>query len=111
MGGTHIRLEGWLLHASSQTLEVQLLEEGVLLHLAGTTPTTPQALSRVLAEELQQGRASQGDLWRGVPSPGPGQPGLPPAAIPGSRASGPVGKSAQSTPQAPPSPAAPPPPA
>lgn len=52
MGGTHIRLEGWFLHAGSQTLEVQLLEEGVLLHLTGTTPTTTQTLSRVLAEEL-----------------------------------------------------------
>lgn len=52
MGGTHIRFEGWFLHAGSQTLEVQLLEEGVLLHLTGTTPTTTQTLSRVLAEEL-----------------------------------------------------------
>lgn len=52
VGGTHIRLEWWLQHARAQTLEVQLLKERVLLHLTGTAPTTPQSLSRVLAEKL-----------------------------------------------------------
>lgn len=52
MGDTHIRLEGRLQHACSQTLEVQFLEEGVLLHLTSTTPMTAQTLSRVLAKEL-----------------------------------------------------------
>lgn len=51
-GGTHIRLEGGLQYARSQTLEVQFLEDGVLLHLTGTTSTTPQTLGRVLAKEL-----------------------------------------------------------
>jgi hypothetical protein len=52
MSRTYIRLEGWFQHASSQPLEVQFLEKGVLLHLSGTIPTTPQAFYRVLAEEL-----------------------------------------------------------
>lgn len=68
MGGTHIRLEGRLQHACAQALEVQLLKEGVLLHLTGTTPTTPQAFSRVLAEKLWQGRDDQGGLGRGTPT-------------------------------------------
>lgn len=71
--GTHIGLEGRLQHAGSQPLEVQLLEEGVFLHLTGTTSTTPQALSRVLAQELQQGRGGQGGAGEVPAAPRPGR--------------------------------------
>lgn len=83
MESTNVRLEGWLQHASSQPLEVQLLEEGVFLHFAGTTSTTPQALSGVLAQELQRGKGGQGGLGETAAAhpPNPRSPhlaGLPP---------------------------------
>lgn len=50
----------------------------MFLHLTGTASTTPQALSRVLAQELWQDRGSQKGLGRGAwcPQPQPWPLGL-----------------------------------
>lgn len=53
MGSTYVWFEGGVQHARFQPPKIEVLEERVLLHFPGPSPSAAQAFQGIFAQELQ----------------------------------------------------------